>query len=295
MTKTAPQAAASTDIKVDKTNPKSTKPVRRKPARRTAKDTTDNNVAHRRDDVAASNRAVWDFAFHTPERHTKRVAYGSFAFTNVDAQYVVQRATELWGPHGDRWGLKDLNYSTIEAGGQTSLVLHATLFYPGTEGTAEFPVAVDMEWRHGSDVHKKLATVARSKALSLLGFAADAYMGLFDDRQYVEENRRRFAAPPAPEKVAARVDKAMAAVSRTTTLDSIELMAAHADKLREDGEIDDVAHDKIKAAIKQRRTEIRTDGGKPSSAKPGTKPHHPIPTSAMSTGTQVTPPTPGAI
>ena len=42
-----------------------------------------------------------------------------------------------------------------------------------------------MRYKPGDDCAKKLLTNARSKALSMVGFGADVYMGMFDDVEYV--------------------------------------------------------------------------------------------------------------
>jgi hypothetical protein len=52
-------------------------------------------------------------------------------------------------------------------------------------------------WSKNNDVHKKVATDALTKALSMLGFSADVFMGLFDDNKYVTEVGAEFAAEKA--------------------------------------------------------------------------------------------------
>ena len=137
--------------------------------------------------------AIWDQVKSTPPKHTKLIEYGKRKFTTIDATHQLREATKLWGPYGDKWGLCDLETSTIEVDGRTSFVLKCHLYYPTSEGTpGGFDVIVDMPFRHGDDIMKKLITTARSKALSYLGFSADVYMGLFDDAQYVADAKIRF-------------------------------------------------------------------------------------------------------
>ena len=102
-------------------------------------------------------------------------------FTTVCAQYQVLRATQLWGPYGRHWGLKDFKWTEVSKGDTVvEVALEATFWYP--EG--EFPIASDMSYQPGNETRKKLRTDLQSKALSLLGFSADIFMGAFDGNRY---------------------------------------------------------------------------------------------------------------
>lgn len=130
------------------------------------------------------NMALWDQVKETDDLYTKEASNGRFKFTHVDPQYQLMVGTRMWGPYGDKWGLRDLVWTNLvtEDGDAkiTSLMLQAEFFYPG----GSFPVAVDQKFRHGFDTCKILLTSARSKALSCLGFSADVFLGMFDDTAY---------------------------------------------------------------------------------------------------------------
>ena len=142
------------------------------------------------------NMQLWDKVKTTSTGFTKQASNGRFTFTTVDPQYQLQEATKVWGPYGQAWGLFDLRFTTFETSekdgsngyiASTTMMLEATFRYPG----GQFPIAVDMKFRPGQDIMKKLTTSARSKALSFLGFSADVFLGKFDDAAYVNDLKIR--------------------------------------------------------------------------------------------------------
>lgn len=144
---------------------------------------------------------VWDLCPTTDKRFTKKVSYGSHAFTTIDAQWQLEVATRQWGPYGKAWGIRDMRFSEIVTEDvldngtpikRYTLALDCEFFYPDSGDTVSFPVSVDMPFKHGGDLRKKLATSARSKALSYLGFSADVYMGKFDDPEYLRDVEMRY-------------------------------------------------------------------------------------------------------
>lgn len=135
-----------------------------------------------------NNLSIWDSVCETDPDHTKKVEMRG-GYTAIDPQYQLHRATELWGPYGGKWGVKDLVWQIIETGEpKKSLSLDATFFAPGVS----FPISVCMLFRHGDDTRKKLLTSARSKALSMLGFNADIYLGMYEDSTYLGNMKVKF-------------------------------------------------------------------------------------------------------
>ena len=131
-----------------------------------------------------SNLDLWN-KFRTPDpKYTKEVKFGR-GFTAIDPQYQLRLATEEWGPYGTGWGLRDVTFTPFEG----SMMMQGEFFYPD----GWFPIAVDMKWKADNDTLKKLMTNARSKALSMLGFGADVFMGMFDDVEYVKRAKMKHA------------------------------------------------------------------------------------------------------
>lgn len=141
----------------------------------------------------STNMNLWQRVKSTDPKYTKNTNNGKYDFTCIDPQWQLQKATELWGPYGLRWGMSDLQFSTHDDGTAKMMMLAANFFYPfqpsGMDGRFEivhFPIAVCIKLRAGDDTVKKLITSARSKALSFLGFSADVFLGQFEDNHYVQ-------------------------------------------------------------------------------------------------------------
>ncbi len=145
---------------------------------------------------------LWDQVCKTDPDMTERVNFGAFKFTTIDAQYQIKRATEVFGPCGIGWGLRNQKFEMLTVDPTDAhynlLCFTAELFYTldGKQGCLE--IAADIElfentkngWKRVSDPMKKVRTDALTKGLSWLGFSADVFMGKFDDARYVSQLKR---------------------------------------------------------------------------------------------------------
>lgn len=135
-----------------------------------------------------NNMELWDSWSNTAEMGitTKKVEYGSFKFTAIDAQQQLKLATRKWGPHGITWGLRNLIWGEIgKVKSDKSIIpaeitLDAEFWYPN--GT--FPISSEIKYRPGGDSRKKLLTDVTTKALSKLGMCSDIFEGKFDGNKY---------------------------------------------------------------------------------------------------------------
>jgi hypothetical protein len=124
-----------------------------------------------------------------------------FKLTAIDSQSQIKRATELWGPYGQGWGLNQIDFQLLPLKDVTGIVCKAVFFYHTYDAADnvpecfEFPIAADMAYDPSKDCVKKLQTECISKALSRLGFNSDVFEGKFDDNKYVEQMRKEFAEP----------------------------------------------------------------------------------------------------
>ena len=157
---------------------------------------------------------LWDSVCQTDPSKTKKVDFGR-KFTAIDAYAQIKRATELWGPYGGKWGLRDVVFDVLRdvphVDTKTKKVtlhieasIQAVFKYPD----GEFAVATDAKMTSGNDTRKKLLTDCLTKALSYLGFNADVFEGKFDDDKYVAKAKKHFEKAakwdslPAKEKLA---------------------------------------------------------------------------------------------
>tara|TARA_Y100000034_G_C6852043_1_gene386629 strand:- start:207 stop:947 length:741 start_codon:yes stop_codon:yes gene_type:complete len=139
---------------------------------------------------SASKLSLWAKVEKTDPAYTKAVSMRG-GYTAIDPQYQLLSATAMWGPYGGEWALRDVEYEYIRngAGEIVEIAVAAEFFFPG----GQFPISADMAYRPGDDCRKKVMTSARSKALSMLGFNADVFMGKFDDNHYVQGRKQAVA------------------------------------------------------------------------------------------------------
>lgn len=192
------------------------------------------------------NLALWNQVRLTNPEYTKKASNGRFEFTTVDPQYQLQEATKLWGPYGSKWGLRDCRFTPIETGEVLSMMLEAEFFYPD----GHFPIAVDLKFRPGSDCVKMLMTSARSKALSYLGFAADVFMGKFDDAAYVKDAERVFSGS---ESMNAFIKIAIAKIDAAKSVSDVDACLHRVTSMLNDGTIDQDSADSLMSMCKTKR------------------------------------------
>ena len=151
---------------------------------------------------------LWDSVSTTAPKYTKKVNQRG-GFTAIAAQSQVKKATEVFGPAGIGWGVKNEKFTNIE--GTTLVLYNSTLWYIFNSKTGELPIHSSIKYgangRYDDDFAKKVATDALTKGLSKLGFNADVFMGLFDDNKYVNQVTEKFADDSWKKKLNQVVDK----------------------------------------------------------------------------------------
>ena len=133
------------------------------------------------------NMIIWGQVDKTDPKYTKWVNQRG-GFTAIDQIYQVRMATEIFGPIGYGWGVKDETFNVIG-----DMVLYqAILFYRfgDPEVINEIPIHSGLKVK--PDCIKSVATDALTKGLSKLGFNADVFLGRFDDNRYVESMKKEF-------------------------------------------------------------------------------------------------------
>lgn len=151
--------------------------------------------------------AIWEQVKVTDKTFTKTVNFDGRDITSINGMYMVQRATELFGPIGKGWGYEvlvdrfDQGAPILSNDGMAVLaheVMHTLqikLWY--VHGGKRNQVAhyghtpyVSRtsygKWKTDFDAPKKSLTDAIKKCLSMLGFCADVYLGMYDDATYLE-------------------------------------------------------------------------------------------------------------
>lgn len=185
----------------------------------------------------STNMALWDKVKTTDPSFTKNFSGPEGkVFTATNGTYQARKATEVFGPCGIGWGFEVLDEKYVsghaigfDANGNSlgTTVVHVVrlkLWYVYGQSKGEITqfgqttfvgLTESRELFHDEDAPKKSVTDAISKCLSLLGFSADVYLGLYDDNKYVEGLRNQFGSgPQVPQSKAANpLPRPSAAVS----------------------------------------------------------------------------------
>jgi hypothetical protein len=159
------------------------------------------------------NMHLWNQVCKTDPAITHEIKLGKRKITSICAQSQRKRATELWGPYGQNWGVNNQKFTIIDVqlSNESKVCLYeAILYYPG----GNFPITSSIEvlkekeiWIGGQgtgkyrnvyneDWAKKVSTDALTKGLSFIGFNADVFEGKFDDSKYVNELKKEKKSIP---------------------------------------------------------------------------------------------------
>jgi hypothetical protein len=216
---------------------------------------------------------LWDMVCTTPEDVTKRTSNGRFDFTAIGPQHQLERATQIFGPYGKRWGIRNQQWrvftetqTTPDSGSKRigdppTIMLTAEFFYPAFDDagnlgdTASFEIAVDQRFKAGDDCCKKMLTSLRSKALSWLGFNADVFQGKFDDEGYVREMRIKHSEDNK------FVERALATIRTAKTQEVLDKSRKHTHHLIANSTItNDLGSDLLYEIAEREKSLFGTDG-----------------------------------
>lgn len=155
---------------------------------------------------SADHLELWHQVDKTPTTAIKAASVDGQDITTLDAMYVIEQATKLFGPMGIGWGYRidDERYDigAPVLGNNGELIAHEqthtirlALWYRwhGERGevtqfghTRAVYRTGTGKWKTDGEAPKKSVTDAIKKCLSLLGFAADVYYGRFDNKDYTQ-------------------------------------------------------------------------------------------------------------
>lgn len=160
----------------------------------------------------SDNLEIWSSVCETDPSRTKGFkGIGGFQGTAINPTYLIMEATKLWGPIGLNWGYevksdyftdgaplkKDNEYILDSEGQMIYEKMHTCeleLWYTVGDKTGRVfnyghtPYLLSNKWGIAFDgeVKKKSLTDALKKCLSMLGFAADIFLGDYEDSDYLQ-------------------------------------------------------------------------------------------------------------
>jgi hypothetical protein len=170
------------------------------------------------------NMQIWNQVEKTDTRYTKDAKVGGQQITSLNGTAMIMKATEVFGPAGFGFGWtvleerfdKGAEMFVGEGDKRASLgfELNHTVkiqFWAKLDGQrGEFeqygctPYLYKSKYGTTTDgeAPKKSLTDAIKKSLSMLGFSADVFLGLFDDRDYVSQLKDEQQVELAEDKIA---------------------------------------------------------------------------------------------
>lgn len=213
------------------------------------------------------NMKLWQSVCVTDPKAVKPITGKQYKGNSPKPYWVIQRATEVFGPCGLGWGVKILSERFERFGDEALHIAHVMVWYmqDGKRGDIEQmgqtrAAYISAAGKHivDEDAPKKSATDGMVKCLSMLGFAGDIFSGQWDDSKYVawaaEETARR-EMPTVTEQQAADIESLIDEVGadRVAFLAWVSQMTGH--PVPSEQEIPAAALGAVTKALEKKRTQ----------------------------------------
>ncbi|MDG9858443.1 hypothetical protein N7403_31725 [Pseudomonas nitroreducens] len=180
--------------------------------------------------MQTENMRLWDQVQATDPSATKSAKVDGQQITSISGQHMIMKATQMFGPVGIGWGwtvieerfdqggpifreITDASGQKVNEliGNEVGHTVRIKLWFEldGKRGEVEqygcTPFSYKSKWGITTDTEapKKSLTDAVKKSLAMLGFSADIFLGLFDDRDYVEARKEEEQIAKAEDRQAA--------------------------------------------------------------------------------------------
>ena len=171
--------------------------------------------------MKTDNMSIWSQGEKTAPEATKAAKLNGQQITSISGQHMVKRATEVFGPVGIGWGWT-VAEERFDQGGEirndkgeiigheVGHTIRIKLWFMQDDKRGELeqygctPFTYKSKWGVTTDTEapKKSLTDAIKKGLAMLGFSADIFLGMYDDRDYVAERQAEAALEQAENKEA---------------------------------------------------------------------------------------------
>ena len=172
--------------------------------------------------MSEQNMHIWNKVDKTDTRFTKKAKVNGQDITSLSGTAMAMKATELFGPVGIGWGWRIVEERFDEGheifigegdkraciGREIGHTVKIALWFmqDGQRGEIEQYGCTRYQYKttYGmttdGEAPKKSLTDAIKKSLSMLGFSADVFLGLFDDEAYVTQLKEEEAIANADDK-----------------------------------------------------------------------------------------------
>lgn len=184
------------------------------------------------------NLALWRAVERTPKEHTKAITGKAYKGTSPKPHYLVMKATETFGPCGIGWGFNVLSERIVDGSeGVKVHIAHIRVWYKwnGERGEVEHMGQTVLAGKNKNgaftdeDAPKKSITDGLVKALSMIGFAGDIFIGRYDDSKYVAGLEAEQHAPAPSPQQPAPFSPEDSATMRDTMIFALEKCESHAE------------------------------------------------------------------
>lgn len=167
----------------------------------------------------SDNMKVWSQVDKTDPQYTKKANVGGQNITSLSGTAMIMKATEVFGPAGIGFGWNiteerfDQGHEIFVGEGDKreslgfevnhTVKISFWFMLDGQRGEIEQYGCTRYQYKSKNgmlvdgEAPKKSLTDAIKKALSMLGFSADVFLGMFDDRGYVEQRNEEATAEQA--------------------------------------------------------------------------------------------------
>ncbi|WP_188036217.1 hypothetical protein [Pseudomonas sp. EZ-C24] len=171
-----------------------------------------------------NNMSIWEKVQTTDTRFTKDAKVGGQQITSLNGTAMIMKATEVFGPAGIGfgWNVVEERFDKgaemfsgegdkrVSLGHELNHTVKITFWFAldGKRGEIEQYGCTQYLYKskYGTttdgEAPKKSLTDAIKKALSMLGFSADVFLGMFDDQNYVQQLQAEQAIEQAEDKEA---------------------------------------------------------------------------------------------
>lgn len=169
--------------------------------------------------MKTDNMSIWSQVEKTAPEATKAAKVNGQQITSISGHHMVKRATEVFGPVGIGWGWT-VAEERFDQGGEirndkgeiigheVGHTIRIKLWFMQDDKRGELeqygctPFTYKSKWGVTTDTEapKKSLTDAIKKGLAMLGFSADIFLGMYDDRDYVAERQAEAALEQAENK-----------------------------------------------------------------------------------------------
>jgi len=200
-----------------------------------------------------SNMKLWNSVRVTDPSAVKKITGKQYQGNSPKPYWIIQRATETFGPCGIGWGVEVVNERFERFGDEALHVALVRVWFEqdGKRGVIEQMGQTKAAYTSAAGKHivdedapKKSVTDGMVKCLSMIGFAGDIFSGQWDDSKYVEWAGDQYA----PKQDVAAILKGIA---NSTNMDLLKTNFTHAMQM-----LDSEHHAAVTSAKDKRKKEL---------------------------------------